>query len=389
MKKIISVLFLIIMLISLSVSTNAYYNTKASLHTEMNVYDDLMVLSSGEINDIDTKIDTLIQNEYVDMLIFLTDSSIEEVTTDYVTSYYYENGYGMGPTSNGIIMLYDKNYNSVEILRGGSALSFLTEENVISLENFLTQELGSENYYGGLMAFIDETKSILDENIAKGNPNKIVDNSDVLTDSQETELLNTINSTIEQVNIDVAVVTVDSTYGVDIMNYTDDYYDYNHYGLGENNDGIILLVATQDRAYHFTTTGSAIATFENDISNMQTALESNLSTDDYFGAFNTFTDEVYDVVLNPFTLVDGLIALAIGIVVAIIVCAVLASQLKSVKKQALAHQYIRQNSFSLENRHDLFLYKTVTSRTKSSSSSGGGSHTGSSGTSHGGGGGRY
>ena len=83
------------------------------------------------------------------------------------------------------------------------------------------------------------------------------------------------------------------------------------------------------------------------------------------------------------------IALVVGVVVALIYTGVLKAQLKSVRKNDSAANYMRPGSLSLAVSNDMFLYRNVsrTARPKDNGgSSGGGSSTriSSSGRSHGG-----
>lgn len=57
------------------------------------------------------------------------------------------------------------------------------------------------------------------------------------------------------------VVTVDSLNGKTVEEYADDYYDDNGYGYGENNSGILFLVAMDDREWNISTSGDAITAF--------------------------------------------------------------------------------------------------------------------------------
>ena len=59
----------------------------------------------------------------------------------------------------------------------------------------------------------------------------------------------------------MAVVTVDSLEGKTSQDYADDFYDYNGYGYGKDDDGILLLISMEDRDYAITTYGFGITAF--------------------------------------------------------------------------------------------------------------------------------
>ena len=71
---------------------------------------------------------------------------------------------------------------------------------------------------------------------------RLVDDADLLTDSEEKELNQQLDTVSEEQECDVIIVTVDSLNGKTVEEYADDYYDDNSYGYGENNSGILFLV---------------------------------------------------------------------------------------------------------------------------------------------------
>ena len=90
---------------------------------------------------------------------------------------------------------------------------------------------------------------------AAENPNRVVDMADLLTDSEEQALNAQLREISERQQMDVVVVTVDSTDGKTPMEYADDYFDYNGYGYGESRDGVLLLISMEERDWWVTTTG--------------------------------------------------------------------------------------------------------------------------------------
>ena len=86
-----------------------------------------------------------------------------------------------------------------------------------------------------------------------------------------------------------------------------------------------------------------------------------------------------------------IISLAIGLIVAFIAVGNMKSAMKSVREQAGAKDYVKQNSMNITEARDYYLYRNVTRSAKPDNSSSGGSstHTTSSGTTVGGGGGKF
>ena len=75
------------------------------------------------------------------------------------------------------------------------------------------------------------------------------------------------------------------------MAYADDYYDYNGYGAGADNDGILLLLSMEDRDWWISTTGYGIDAFTDyGIDVIGDEIVPDLSNGDYYSAFTEFID---------------------------------------------------------------------------------------------------
>ena len=204
----------------------------------------------------------------------------------------------------------------------------------------------------------------------------LVDDAGLLTEEESSALLNKLEDISQKYENEVGIVTVNSLEGKTAEAYADDYYDYNGYGYGENDDGLLLLISMGEREW-------AISTYQCDDFLRQAA-----------------TGEPYDVdnmpskgKVHPFWLVTDLVVaflISFGLVKS------KSKNLKSVKKQESAEAYERKGSMSLRRSTDSFVNRIVTQRTirnekdsSSSSSGGSSSHTSSSGRSHGGASGKF
>ena len=224
--------------------------------------------------------------------------------------------------------------------------------------------------------------------------------------------------------MDAVVVTVDSMNGQDAQSYADDYYDYN--GYSEN--GVLMLLAIEEREYYITTSGEAIyALTDYVLYQMEEDFLNELSDGAYFDAFHSYlwdvdyyvkeykangavdgyipeedrytnhTDVVYSDVedLTYEDLKEGawLISFVVGLVTGGIGLLVLRIGMNTKGRQYAAAEYITNNSYQMTKREDIFLYSRVTKQRKPEPSDhdGGGSgvHTSRSGSSHGGRGGKF
>lgn len=240
---------------------------------------------------------------------------------------------------------------------------------------------------------------------------RLVDTADLLSESEEGNLLAKLDEISERQQLDIVIVTVYSLNGKTSTEYADDFYDYNGYGMGKNKDGILLLIGMEDRDWAISTCGYGISAFTDAGQEYITdKFLSDLSDGNYSNAFNKFadlcddfitqakTDAPYDsgnLPKEPFNFVLMLcISLGMGIVVAFIAVTYMKSQLKSVQPQKNASNYVKSGSMQITQSMDLFLYHVVTRTVRPKDndnygSSGSSVHTSSSGTSHGGSSGHF
>lgn len=236
---------------------------------------------------------------------------------------------------------------------------------------------------------------------------RVVDEANLLTSSEEADLTAKLDEISERQKLDVVVVTVNTLDGKTPQAFADDYYDYNDYGFGAGNDGILLLVSMEDRDWYITTTGFGITAFTDaGIDYISEQFLSYLSDGDYAEAFEVYADqcdkfvtqantgEPYDVdnlPHEPLSVIWIPISLLVGLIIALISVGVMKGQLKTVRREPAANSYVVDGSMNVTENRDFFLYRNVTRRLKPKDDDKGGSstHTSSSGTSHGGGGGKF
>ena len=147
----------------------------------------------------------------------------------------------------------------------------------------------------------------------------------------------------------------------------------------------------EEREWYIYTTGDAYDYLTDAaLDEIEDAIVPLLSAGDYYTAFTTYA-ELCDKVLtmgqegNPYRGAfpwgqNIVIALAVGLVVALIVVSSMKAKLKTVRPRREAHEYTRPGSMNVTRSRDLFLYRTVSRRPKpkdsSSGRSGGGSQSG-------------
>ncbi len=223
----------------------------------------------------------------------------------------------------------------------------------------------------------------------------VVDNADLLFEDEEKALLERCEAFTAEYEMEIAVVTINDLQGMTAESYADDFYDYNGYGYGENDDGILVLFLTGgegERELHITTHGEGSSEFHDTVrEEMYVIMRDLLIVEDYNGAFNAFLDKA-ESSMKPYVSPTLLITFVLfGVVGGLIVTTHMTSKNYTVYQRD-ATRYERSGSLELVKHRDL-LINTHTQRIPKANSNNGGSrsttHRSSSGRSHGGTGGRF
>lgn len=204
----------------------------------------------------------------------------------------------------------------------------------------------------------------------------VADEADLLSAAEEAELTAQLNAIRTACQVDVAVITVNSTGGLSADAFINRVFDDT---FGPDHDGVLLVVDMGSRNFRILSNGlAADAITMDDIDDLTEWITPYLSDGDYARAFEEFADrcEYYiDGHINGFPFPVGthlVIALVIGLVVALIVTGIMRGQLKSVHQKAAAGDYLKAGSLQITRSRDIFLYRNVTrhAKPKPSSSSG-------------------
>ena len=234
---------------------------------------------------------------------------------------------------------------------------------------------------------------------------RVIDNAGLLSSGEIQELERRIAAIASTYNFDLVILTEKNIGSARPMDYADDYFDNNGYGIGANRDGCLFLQVTESRDIFFSTSGrgerilnsAAFNRLENDVIQF-------LRADDPAGAYRVFirdwegilasnangkSDNVIAKHAPAFYALSWVVSLIIGLVALMLMKA----KMSNVRPKTEADSFIIPGSLAFTRRQDAFLYSKVTKierkESSSSSSLSSSSHTSSSGHSHGGGGGKY
>jgi len=251
--------------------------------------------------------------------------------------------------------------------------------------------------------FLSQTVLCFAEEFA--NP-PIIDGAGYLTEEEFSELSAQLEELRQKYQFDVAVVTETQMSGNRVKETADDIFDYNGYGAGENDDGILLYICKDSREYWFTTHAAGMVAFnEYGIEYLKSMVQPELANDRYADAIYYYietADELLKRAANgdPYSTEDYesgyvmlviLVALILPLLIAWIVTAIRAASMKTAVRNDYAANYMQQQTPNLNASRDTFLYSTITktAKPKNHSSTTSSGHRSSSGRTHGGGGGSF
>lgn len=390
MRKIISFLLIALFLQTTVINVQA---------TNTYVVDEINVLNTTELQEINT-IAATIEKEYSIEVITVLSNNYQNLSLD---AYIKKIGSNLQIGDNYIFLVYNNSANEFSIHASTKIIDELSDARL----NAAASKFANNNYYyDGTIEFLKAiqtycneiygTNHLIPENRLK---NLLEDEASLLSVDDATTLLEKLEALSQQHQIEIAIVTVDSLNNKTAEAYADDYYDYNGYGYGSDDSGILFLISMSERQWAISTYGKAIDIFtDKKQATMMDKVKPYLSSGDYYKAFNTFVAESDNYITQnsatpkePATLVEKIITGAmfgvpIGLVSALIIVLVMKAKHKTVHSKSTANDYIKPGSFNVTHSRDMFLYRTVTKiRIKDDSNSGGSSmRTSSSGRSHGG-----
>ncbi len=235
------------------------------------------------------------------------------------------------------------------------------------------------------------------------DPTLLVDLAELLTDKEEKSVLMKLKDISERQAVNVAVAALPykmdadgNSIEMDIEEYANQFFDTYGYGYGNTDDGILLLIDMDEREWAIVAVGYGnVAVTDAAYDMLENEIIPYLSGGEYVEAFTRYAeicDELisyaddgtpYGSLGSPTSASWLLICLLIGFVIAIIAVGVMISKMKTVQNKYAANEYIKDGSFNLTNRQDIYLYSRLIKNPRESSSGG---RSGSSGGRSGGGG---
>lgn len=135
--------------------------------------------------------------------------------------------------------------------------------------------------------------ALLPIRVEAAETDNVKDYLNYLSETEVQELQSRINEISNKCSLDTVIVITDNTDGKSSMQYADDFYDNNNYGLDAEKSGILMLVNMDAREVWISTKGAAITIFtDSTIKTMVNDITRYLSDKDYNGASSKFLEKV-------------------------------------------------------------------------------------------------
>lgn len=397
-KKVIALLLALLMSASLMVCALA--------ETGMYVIDPEYLLSQDEWEYLESYA-TMIEENYGYCIMFAVTKDVSDSgsTTQYCEDMYMT----FADSDDGVIIAHNISEQVYSWYCAGEGEDVFTED---VIDRLWALYADTDTYYDGIYAYYEEAEVII-ENAGKVSQNDeptfadkssedeteflpvertlslVVDKADLLTDEEEKNFNDKLEAFADEYESEIAILTVDDLEGKSAQVYADDFYDYNGYGYGENDDGMLVLYkpgAEGDRELYITTHGTGEDDYQAD--DFINAMVDDLKAEDYVSAFNTYiqiAEKSHKFSVSPVWIV---LSIVVGMLGGMAIPKVMARANNSVRPQNDASVYAKADSMVVTGNSDIFVTSSITrvAKPKKENNS---SHTSSSGRSHGGGGARF
>lgn len=289
-----------------------------------------------------------------------------------------------------------------KILRLFIVLCLFSTFNVYASTN--TNERSEDNLL--VPSYIEVTDSNKDNILntpAVDASEKIYDYADLFSDEEEEALYKAVSKYIKKTNFDLAIVTINENNKSSARVYADDFYDYNEFGIDNEQSGVLFLIDMDTREFYQANTGKAMDIYtDNGREYVFDNIEDYIKNKEYYNGIEKFIKFItsyyeidsmkghYKVNNNGNIEKDyGPIAIVfiISTVITFIVMTIMIKKNKMVFKAHSADDFLVKDTLKVNKTSDKFMGSHVSKVSiHSDSSSGGSSHSGSSGVSHSGGG---
>ena len=351
----------------------------------------------------------LTEQHSFDMRVDIVSDTEGQSLENYASTYYTNYGYGYGEALDGALLMIlvedlggSVNFRGYVVIGEGYGRDLISKSDAALMYQSLDLTLQGEGIdymsagllcadavdtFVGVMCLLLEQATIpvsvqdamTSADVATIVPGHVMDTAVLLEDADRNALNSRAQELSQEYGCGVYVLTVDSMNGQEVRAFAEDFYTSNNLGMGASRNGILFLVCMDVREYVTVTYGMdpnsgeydmGLLSFTDDgIADMEETVASMLSSGAYAEAFSAYLDYCEEALgyyaehgeaegSGGSVLGRLAIVVFVPLLIALGVCLVLRSQMKTARAATSAGEYIPRDSFTLTGQRDQFLHTT-------------------------------
>lgn len=121
------------------------------------------LLSLEQITSLEQKINHIINEYQMDVVILTTYLNNGKEVQDFADDYFDENNYGIGTDKDGLLLVLSFQHNDWYISTSGKAIDMFTDWGIDYLGKVMIPNFSDEEYYNGFNDFLDYTDKFIDQ----------------------------------------------------------------------------------------------------------------------------------------------------------------------------------------------------------------------------------
>jgi len=154
MKKIICSIMTLLLIACLSISALAE-------NAQGRVYDYCGYLSAEETQELEARIDRLVEKTGLDFVVVITGDKSGKSLEEYSDDFYDEGGFGVGDDNSGLLMLIDMEERTVYVSTCGEAILYFNDDRIYDLtdgNDALYEDLSEGDYDDAIGTVIEDVE---------------------------------------------------------------------------------------------------------------------------------------------------------------------------------------------------------------------------------------